>query len=339
VSDLVKNLMGGGWSLIVGWVLPTFISMQLITILILPDVPQLIAARHFLQRSYASQQLTLLAVSLVVGIVLSAAQAPLYRVLEGYAMWPAWLANARIKRHKARRRSLVQEYTALSKTDMGVRAGLIYERAARYPTAERQFAPTALGNAIRRFETYAGDRYKLDSQLLWRHLTAVAPPQALSAVDNSRTSVDFFVTLIYGGYTTTLLAICAGIIGHGDLRPVFAAVLGIAVAVSCYRLAVLATDEWNAAVRAVVDHGRFGLAAAFDLAIPKNLSDERYMWQAVNTLVRREYSYSESKDVPAILQRFRAPDSALAISAMRVAARRGAVPGRTSSLSPAKREK
>ena len=29
------------------------------------------------------------------------------------------------------------------------------ERAARYPVQDDQFAPTALGNAIRRFETYA----------------------------------------------------------------------------------------------------------------------------------------------------------------------------------------
>lgn len=29
------------------------------------------------------------------------------------------------------------------------------------------------------------------------------------------------------------------------------------------------------------------------------------MWQAVNTLVRRQYSYSESRDVPAILKAYR----------------------------------
>ena len=56
-----------------------------------------------------------------------------------------------------------------------VLSGLLYERTARYPEQSGQFSPTAFGNAIRRLETYARDRYKLDSQLLWNHLTAAAP--------------------------------------------------------------------------------------------------------------------------------------------------------------------
>ena len=223
-------------------------------------------------------------------------------------MWPAKIADLRTQRHRARRRRLVEMQAAAAKTDRGVYAGLLYERAARYPAKDKQFAPTTLGNAIRRFETYAGDRYQLDSQLLWHDLTAVAPPQAVNSVDQARTNVDFFVCLLYGSATTAFLGIGVTAVGDANIRSGLAVLMGVLIAIVSYRLAVIATDDWDAAVRAVVDHGRMGVATAFGLTIPVNLTDERYMWRAVNTLVRRHYSYSESRDIPAILQRFRGSD-------------------------------
>jgi hypothetical protein len=127
----------------------------------------------------------------------------------------------------------------------------------------------------------------------------------VSAVEKARTSVDFFVCLLYGGATTALLAILVDLTGNGDPRSFFAILIGILISIACYRLAVLSTDEWDAAVRAVVDHGRMGVAATFGLAIPANLAEERYMWRAVNTLVRREYAYSESRDIGLKLRRFK----------------------------------
>jgi hypothetical protein len=49
---------------------------------------------------------------------------------------------------------------------------------------------------------YAGDRYQLDSQLLWHDLVAVAPARAVEAVEKARASMDFFVCLFYGGVVT-----------------------------------------------------------------------------------------------------------------------------------------
>lgn len=181
----------------------------------------------------------------------------------------------------------------------------MYERASRYPASDKQLAPTTLGNAIRRFETYAGDRYQLDSQLLWHNLIAVVPARAVSAVDKARTSVDFFVCLLYGGAVMALLGTLTEIIGNSSTRSIFAILIGVLLSLACYRLAVLSTDEWDASVRAVVDHGRIGLAAAFGLKIPADLAEEQYMWRAVNTLVRREYVYSESKDISLKLRRFK----------------------------------
>lgn len=83
MSDLVKSLMGGGWSLIVGWILPVFLTLQLITLLILPGTQDNPTVAEFLHQSSGSRQITLLAIAAVLGLVLAAAQAPLYRVLEG----------------------------------------------------------------------------------------------------------------------------------------------------------------------------------------------------------------------------------------------------------------
>ncbi|MEU5393872.1 hypothetical protein [Streptomyces tibetensis] len=48
-----------------------------------------------------------------------------------------------------------------------------------------------------------------------------------------------------------------------------------------YRSAVTATDEWAAAVRALVNTGRKPLAASLGLALPQTLAAERDMWTMV----------------------------------------------------------
>jgi hypothetical protein len=305
VLELVKNALGDTSSLIIGWMLPTYVSLQLIAALILPGFSYIPMVSSFLHEPAASRQLALLAAAVVTGIVLAAAHAPLYRILEGYLLWPAWLRGMRIKKHQSRRRKLVSQQQALAGTEHGVQAGLVYELSARYPVQDRQFAPTALGNAIRRFETYAGDRYQLDSQLLWHDLRSAAPDRAVAAVSTARTNVDFFICLLYGGVLSILLSVAVAVSGHAGPRTWTAIGVGVVIIVVAYRLAIVATDEWDAAVRAMINHGRAGVAAAFGLQIPSNFASERFMWRAVNTLVRRPYAYSETKDVAAIITQFR----------------------------------
>lgn len=310
MADLVKGVLGGGWSLVVGWILPVFVTLQLITVLVLPTVPRSLAAyHHFATESAAVKQLTLLAVAAVAGLVLAAFQAPLYRLLEGYAaLWPSKLAERRINRHRARRDKLVAQQQAISVTQWGVKSGLLYQRAGRYPASDRQFAPTLLGNSIRRFETYAGDRFMMDSQLLWNDLTAAAPPGAVDAVVKARANVDFFVCLIYGSALTAVAGVIASVSVQLSLRTALAIVIGVALIPLSYMLAVVATDEWDAAFRAVVDLGRSGVANAFGIQIPDNFDEERLMWRAINTLVRRPYSYSQTKDVAALITRLRSTE-------------------------------
>jgi len=147
----------------------------------------------------------------------------------------------------------------------------------------------------------------MDSQLLWGHLTAAAPTAAVNAVDSARTNVDFFICLLYGGVATAVTGGVAGTITGLTAKTGFAIGTGIGISVISYMLAVVAADEWDTAFRAVVDHGRSGAAAAFRMSIPENFDEERLMWRTLNTLVRRPYAYSESKDVPKLIEKFRTP--------------------------------
>jgi hypothetical protein len=285
--------------------LPTYIGLQVAAALILPGFSFIPSVNHFVHQPTASNQLALVGAAVVAGLSLAAVQAPLYRMLEGYVLWPSKLYDRRVVNHQVRRRELVKRHEEMRKAERGVHAALIYEKAARYPVQDRQFAPTALGNAIRRFETYAGDRYQLDSQLLWHHLIAVAPDRVVLAVSSARANVDFFICLLYVTGADAFLGIIVAVSGHASLRTWVAIVLGIMIPIVCYRLAIVATDEWDAAVRAMVDHGRAAVAAAFGFSIPVNFESERLMWRTINTLVRRPYAYSESKDVAAIMTNFR----------------------------------
>src|SRR3954447_16489445 len=93
MADVVKGVLGGAWALVIGWILPTFLSLQLIAALILPSWTSNSAIRGFLQGSTAVRQAVLLAVAAVLGLVLAAVKTPLYRVLEGYVLWPQWAAD------------------------------------------------------------------------------------------------------------------------------------------------------------------------------------------------------------------------------------------------------
>lgn len=307
MTDLVKTVLGGGWRLIVGWILPTFLAAELVTALVLPHTRDIDAFNDFMDLPSGTRQAALLAIAAVAGLVLAATSAPLYRILEGYLLWPSKAAERRRNKHRARRDDLTAKRDEAMAAGNGVRAGLLQERVARYPVKDSQFAPTTLGNAIRRFETYAGDRYQLDSQLLWHHLTAVAPDRAMESVNHARTNTDFFVAMLYGGVITAASGALAVPFTAGIVT-LPAIPTGLLIAAVSYRLAVMSTDEWAAAVQAMVDHSREAVAAAFGMKIPASLADERLMWRAVNTLVRRPYEYSLGRNVPEIIGQHRRSD-------------------------------
>ncbi|MCM8554277.1 hypothetical protein [Streptomyces sp. STCH 565 A] len=178
-----------------GWILPTAINLAVLAIAIGRSLRQVPFADHVFGASAGTKALLLLTASVLMGLILNALQIPLYRILEGYLLWPARLYARRSRHHREHRRELADRLTrtrfarrsaaeraqsrdtaqGLAETAASgppdlyddvataTQQALLGERLARYPVQDDQITPTRLGNAIRRLEEYGYDRYRLDS--------------------------------------------------------------------------------------------------------------------------------------------------------------------------------
>ncbi|MFF4146550.1 hypothetical protein ACFY0A_35585 [Streptomyces sp. NPDC001698] len=326
MGDIAKGVLGGAWTLLVGWILPTAINLSIFGFGVAPSLRHTVLATRLWPSTGGSGALQLVAVAILLGLVLAALQSPLYRVLEGYLLWPSRLYDHGCARHLRSKRDL-QDRLALLRLERrqeeragqlpasdvaelarlrtnsrimrvarkdrqrsAVQRSLLRERLARYPVDDGQIAPTRLGNAIRRFEEYGHDRFRLDTQVLWNELTGTAPEQVRRQVELARASVDFFVSLLYGHVVVVVAALAALFATRANVGALLAsaAVLGCLVPV-WYRAALAGTDEWAAAVRALVNVGRKPLAESLGLTVPSNLEEERAMWALVTKLSRLPY--------------------------------------------------
>ncbi|MFJ2730799.1 hypothetical protein [Streptomyces collinus] len=288
MGDIAKGVLGGGWALVVGWVLPASLNLALFFLVVAPNLRRIAVIERLWPDSASQVALLLLGTSVLFGIVLNALQTPLYRFLDGYLLWPRSAYDRGCRRQRSRKERIA-DLIAQPEGRTPVQSALLNEQLARYPTDDDQLAPTRLGNAIRRFEEYGHNRFRLDIQVLWNELSAAGPEQARRQVETARTSVDFFVALLYG-HGVVALALLA-LPSAGAERPllVVTAIALCALIPLWYRSAVYATDEWAAAVRAMVNLGRKPLADALGLVLPQQLSEERAMWQLVTRMSRRPY--------------------------------------------------
>lgn len=323
MSDIVKGVLSGGWGLVVGWILPTALNLVLAAWL-LPGVAGLPRLSD-LAEDATKTGLLALGIVVLTGLLLAAVQTPLYRILEGYLLWPraavTWGRNRMLHRKnlltdrleaarladaeaagtldeagqaalaQLRAHPLLRRHSAADAARGPVQRGLMHERLRRFPVDDGQVVATRLGNAIRRLEEYGYDRFRLDSQVFWYELTAVVPEQTAKQVDQARTTVDFFVCLLYGHLIVAagiVTAVATGVAdGSALLWGAVAALLGLSAA--WYRAAVVTTDDWAAAVRAMVNVGRVPLAEALGLRLPDGLADERAMWTISSQITRLAY--------------------------------------------------
>jgi hypothetical protein len=290
VGDIAKGVLGGGWALLVGWILPTALNLAVFTLVVAPSLHRPAILDRLWPGSGGPTALLLLIAAVLCGLVLNALQTPLYRFLEGYALWPAAAYERGCRLQQARRRKTDDRLADPALTSP-IRRALLREVLDRYPANDTQVTPTRLGNAIRRFEEYGYDRYRLDTQVLWNELTSAAPETASRQVVTARTNVDFFVALLYGHAAVAIAAFASLPASRAD-RPLltFTGICLIILAPVWYRAAVAATDEWAAAVRALVNLGRKPLAEGLGLNLPKSLEDERRMWKLVTRMSNRPYA-------------------------------------------------
>jgi hypothetical protein len=347
MTGVLQGALGGGRALLVGWFVPSFVNLLVFGFVIVPQTSgfQALAASGGSEAAARSTIFALVGTT-VVGLTLAALQTPLYRILEGYLGWPERMFGAGRHRQLARKHLLqnrldaaylVSRETAGTLTDTDSRIlkafrshpvtgrfvasdarrgpvwlSLLDERLSRFPADDRQVTPTRLGNAIRRFEEYGYDRFRLDSQVLWHELNAVVPEPARKQAEDARTTVDFFVCLLYGHLLVAFSACAALVIGTQG-KPWLAATAIVALpllAAVWYRVAVAATDDWAGAVRAMVNLGRQPLATSMGLSLPETNNGERAMWTLTAELARGPYT-----PAMAALDRYRSRDNALSAEA------------------------
>jgi hypothetical protein len=322
MTAIVSSLLvSGGWELVVGWILPTALNGVLLGLLVLPAWQQVTILHGAAAASNPVKALVLLAGAVVGGLVLSALQTPLYRILEGYR-WPGRLQRHGVRRQFERKDALDarlrltrltmrkdqpkplsrRQAAKLARFWPDVRAAqprpvqawkvaVLQAKLSRYPIDAKQILPTTLGNAIRAFEEYGYDRYRLDILVWWHALTGAAPSYIRRQVAASRAGVDFHVCLIFGHLVVALVAAATIAANPGHAAgPVAALIATVLLSFLWYRLAVEATDEWSAAVRALVEVGRKPLADSLGLAMPNTLESERDMWLTASQNALEAYS-------------------------------------------------
>jgi hypothetical protein len=299
VTAVLAGLAGGGWALLVGWIFPSIVFVSLFGFLVLPSLAYLPLVRNINALGFESRALVLAASGIALAVILNAMQIPLYRILEGYA-WPQFLQQFRRNTHIAAKRRLESSIEGAE----GLKRDLLLEKYQQYPVEDDQVAPTRLGNAIRAFETYAFNRFCLDSQLLWSELVAVAPDVTSAAMERARAAVDFFVSLVYLSGFFAIASVAMSIFGHADrFKLVVTGLVAGSLTPLWYRLAVASTSHWASAVQALVNLGRKPLAEALGLVVPKDVKAEREMWRYVNWFVRYEFS----SEVVPLINTYRAP--------------------------------
>jgi len=153
VTAIITSLLGGGWELIAGWVLPTALNSALFGVLVLPALRRVSGLQPLATASGPAKALALLATAVILGLVLSAFQTPLYRVLEGYRGMPPRMRQWRIRHHIGRKnwlekrlrlaRLAFRESTGSQRGDDAARLAAIRKDPAlsKVPELTRELSP------------------------------------------------------------------------------------------------------------------------------------------------------------------------------------------------------
>lgn len=278
-----------------------------------PSPDRLISAARDLTAVQAS---LLAAAILLLALLTQPLQRPLVRVLEGY--WaesprcPAWLSMA-ARRHQRNRymhlsglafpeatgkrpRGADRFYLAhLAKSDRGELDWLATERHrigtalvrlhSRFPPEDR-ILPTALGNALRAAEDSAGQRYGLETVVVWPALYTVLSPSVREAVDDQRDQLDVSVRL------TLTLFLCAAASAAMLWRYPYWLIGCLSTSLCgswlAYRAAVISAEGYGVWIAVAFERHRFDLLTALHLPLPADSAAEFTVNQQLSAYLRRQ---------------------------------------------------
>lgn len=164
------------------------------------------------------------------------------------------------------------------------------ERVVKYPQDE-SVSPTRFGNRSAAIDSYAGERYGMDANLLWPRLRqANKQADAWQAVDDARAALDFIVA----GFWVHVLAAVATIALAPALWMMNPAIcIAILLTTLCFALAshtaaLEAVSNYGAELSAALDVNRWSLLSAMHLPAPLNAEEEYEAWMKLGNWIRFE---------------------------------------------------
>jgi hypothetical protein len=271
VVFIIQALKDFGSRLQVIGLLPTLLAVSVVAMIIAADAPEQALTWSRIETAAASiggaGAVVISGVSIAVAVSLQPLQFRLVQLMEGY--WPAWFPEFLVRVGvwcETRRRDRIRGRMA-SAPRRNTPAGQIAadERAQtaesqlrqRFPSQNR-LLPTALGNALRASEDSAGQRYGLESVVIWPRLFHLLPDRVRAGIDDEVTQLDVSVRL---AVTWTFSGVVGTLVLMRNPAALSANPLWLAVAASIFALARL---SYQSAVESAIAQG-VDLEVAIDL--------------------------------------------------------------------------
>jgi hypothetical protein len=270
---------------VVGFFLPAYVGLVALWLAASDEFTPDVLEGH----SDSTQLLILGGIALIVALGLSGLNYPITRAFEGYPLlvfrgWPLLraLSSGAIALQRRNFDALLRARDDRTKPPEE-RARAAWRLDQHYPHNPDALLPTAMGNAIRAFETHSNERWGLDGVTCWPRI------EALLAKDEREIHVDAKVDVyvfVNGALTAVLVGICLAIdkavyFPHPALDwPLY--LIPFVLAYVLYNAAIDPVVNWGNAVRASIDLHRLELYEKLGVRRPTSFSDERTLALKVN---------------------------------------------------------
>jgi len=260
--------------------------------------PSLSRALTTVEHLNANQITALVLGLLILSVATHPLQVPLVQLLEGY--WGGLPFGSRLA-HRATNRFRKERNEALvtlSKTRKAHHWDWQAKNSRRYaqfrlswlPRGEDELLPTDLGNTLWRGETQAGDRYRLELDVVLPRLTPLMEPDVLGDLSDLRNQLDAAARLCVAAGVATAVSVGL-LLWHGPW--LFLALAMYFLSWASYRSAVAAARRFSLSLAAAIDLYHLKLYEALSLKRPIDLKQERRCNAVLSKLFSGELAENE----------------------------------------------
>lgn len=286
-----------GKNFVIGYLLPafTFVVLNYYIDGAYNFLPNNIALSYISTLSLTEQITIIVLFSFIVGILLLIFNRDIIVLLEGYEKFNPFRLLHGLQ--KSRYKKLQQDITGVETTYLALieqnkaippetqarYQELLEQRSRDYPDQEEFVLPTAFGNTLRAFETYAREMYGADAIPIWTRLLAVIPEDYRQFIDTAKTQVDFWVNTWFV-ITAICLIYLGNLIYYRQLKLILLPFICVLVAYIASQKAKTAAVSWGNFVKAAFDLFLGDLQKQLGITVTESdpgsdAKSDRKMWQ------------------------------------------------------------